>query len=787
VRLLQVPTGSGEVIDLHPAVSVVTGLTAEQRQVLIDVVAGLPAGQARGSGLIEAHDVLFDLDADVLDLFELGDQQVDPVVGPAAHRGPGADGGAAPGGAPPEPTSDGSSTGSEAIDAARAEVEQARSAHAAAAAALDAATSARDEAAATVSACTAAPGDTEGPDGDVSDDGDDGVGDEAAPGGPTAALEAARRRLVAAEAAALADRDAATAAEETAAAEELSGLRSRRDDLETRRTELTGLLTVLADDAADEVVALLGELDRDDDAPAEHDPRALALADEITALVASLDELPAAEPGAPSLDDARQRLDRARAALEGAEARQDLPPDDAGLAIEQAHEELLAALDEAERRFRRARARQRVEEARAAEQAALAALGLNSYTDFLTGGPRSTPADAVGGVDDATAELAAAEEAVTRAEEVSRAEQRRAEVREQLADALDRAAAVVGRPLRDEPLRVARALRTVVAEPPDRRDDLVGALSRAGVALTGAAGDGTDAASAADDPRSDADLELDLADLEVLARALVDEAETNALRRQRALTELADVESELAAVAERLAGSVATQSGQAVAGAPDDTSRAAVEDDDEVRSAREAVQAAEAAVAEQADARAAAQERLASAASAELAAAERHVAASDALDEAEAALAAAEARLIEAEAAGPVAPARPDRAPAELVASAPVGASDEQAAGEARDAGDGEDAGDGQDASGPASLEWFVLSRMAAQRAVSYVGGLPLVLDRTLDSLDAGAVSDVLGRLEPTASAVQLIVLTESEGAVRWAEAVGPDRAAVVRPGPATS
>jgi hypothetical protein len=76
-----VKLGLGEtVLELHPRISVLVGLDDSQRAALVEVIRGLPRGTAVAGGVVEAHEVLFDLTDEVLDLFELADNSIDPVV-----------------------------------------------------------------------------------------------------------------------------------------------------------------------------------------------------------------------------------------------------------------------------------------------------------------------------------------------------------------------------------------------------------------------------------------------------------------------------------------------------------------------------------------------------------------------------------------------------------------------------------------------------------------------------------------------------------------------------------
>lgn len=63
-------------LDLHPRLSVVVGLDAHERERLLGVAAGIPAGSTGGArGLLEAHGVLLDLNDQNLALLELTEQR----------------------------------------------------------------------------------------------------------------------------------------------------------------------------------------------------------------------------------------------------------------------------------------------------------------------------------------------------------------------------------------------------------------------------------------------------------------------------------------------------------------------------------------------------------------------------------------------------------------------------------------------------------------------------------------------------------------------------------------
>ena len=84
MRLLQIQLSidgaQRSALDLHPMMTVVSGLDSMARDQLIDAVRSLPSGQTGGlGGLVESHGVLFDLSTETLELFAL-QSDVDSVV-----------------------------------------------------------------------------------------------------------------------------------------------------------------------------------------------------------------------------------------------------------------------------------------------------------------------------------------------------------------------------------------------------------------------------------------------------------------------------------------------------------------------------------------------------------------------------------------------------------------------------------------------------------------------------------------------------------------------------------
>lgn len=81
MRVLRLELGEGRTVDLHPAVSVVVGLTDAERTTLRRGFTAIGAGLDPGvPGLIEAHGLLLDASQDDLDLLEAGATAAPAVV-----------------------------------------------------------------------------------------------------------------------------------------------------------------------------------------------------------------------------------------------------------------------------------------------------------------------------------------------------------------------------------------------------------------------------------------------------------------------------------------------------------------------------------------------------------------------------------------------------------------------------------------------------------------------------------------------------------------------------------
>jgi hypothetical protein len=83
-----------------------------------------------------------------------------------------------------------------------------------------------------------------------------------------------------------------------------------------------------------------------------------------------------------------------------------------------------------------------------------------------------------------------------------------------------------------------------------------------------------------------------------------------------------------------------------------------------------------------------------------------------------------------------------------------------------------------------AELEWYLLSRLASHRSLSYAGSLPFVLDDALRGVRGEGLTHLLGRLERMSGTVQVIILSEDNEIAGWADAIGTDRAITLYPAP---
>ncbi|MEI7592735.1 MAG: hypothetical protein WCK41_05895 [Actinomycetes bacterium] len=81
---------------------------------------------------------------------------------------------------------------------------------------------------------------------------------------------------------------------------------------------------------------------------------------------------------------------------------------------------------------------------------------------------------------------------------------------------------------------------------------------------------------------------------------------------------------------------------------------------------------------------------------------------------------------------------------------------------------------------GAEAIEFYLLSRLAAQRSVSFAGSVPMVIDNALSDLDSSDTVALLNKLDRMAGAVQVIYLSDDPAVMDWANAAGIHRAAFV-------
>lgn len=845
MRLLQLVTGHDELIDLHPNVTVVTGLGVEGRRLLSAAVNGLARGEANGArGLLEAHGVLFDLTSEMLALLQMAGVDLRPVVTrddlPTARFDPEARQRVAAERARSEAeerwttaaAADGQALRSvaaatQALERARQAMEVADSDAAGRIGSVDGLTAELDQAVeqrrrlaearaeldvlvgrasterAEVEATTAklrdarrhaaARGSLLAAEVDQAASGSD-------PDAVGAAEEAAAA-LAAVEAEVAAERDAERRAErerpevlaEEPPAEHLDRVQRAIDDLEKR---LAAFGPIELHDVREELERA-GSVDLDEMVPS---PRALTLADELVALEAEL--AATSEPSGPpgGLAVGRARLDDARQALLEAEQSVRNPELDRATVerLETAHADLVEAIEKADGRFGVAKAQRRVETGRAAEQAALDELGFTSYSDYMMGySVVHADPDKQAALDVARSELSAAEDGWHALQAETDAGLARAELMERRRRLVEEARALLPGPvpagsLIDElcELRVPAMASTTAT------DGLRRALETAGLAV--------------------GDEDLDHGDLLLVAEAWLEEA-AEAVEREaqvrhdlQVLRDERDVaRADLEAAEARAALPEPVSPELARVARVDEASRTARLADERRLAHEEAERTADSLTHELAAA-AEAERRTALAAGAAEAACSDAVSHADGLidqlrrldDQLAQAVqdeVASEERLrswSDADGTPPLevlaeavdeaeAVVRAAEAAAEVATqvlqAATVQRQEAVTASEALPRAPG---AIDDDLSVAEDVEWYLLARLAAQRSASLAGSLPLVLDEALGGLGEDDLGHVLGRLERMAEAVQVIVVSDDPRSHAWALLAGPDRAAVVSPQP---
>lgn len=837
MRVLRLDLAGGPV-EFHPFVTVVRGLAPTRREELLRVLSELPSGRPRVPGLVEAHGVLLDLLPETLDLLDVrgnhdivvraadlpgtvdGERKVatarrelaeaeaalaaaDAAVERAEHAVEGAREAlvAARSGGEGVEEGEGLGTSRHELERQRLSLAVAQRAHAEAAeaerraaeAVLEAEAEAvaaheqREAASRAVSVAAAAL---------------EAATDQRDPMA-AAALDAALAQLAEAErSVAETDGGAGGAGPDPSprgpSEEEIAALRAERLELEA---------SVLALETSDPfpVRLALEQLEAGVGEELVADPRAQVLADLLAEVEAALPHLAAADRpdddllGGDAQAAARQRLAEAEAEVAAAEQAlrgPELDPADL-TALDEAHARVLEARDALDRRFRRG-SPQKVSEAETEEQEILDRLGYATWSDYLMGHRRDR------GEPGAAARLERARESREEAERALRelegavaVELRRAELLDRRRELRDEAVDLLGSDPGDDGLVDAlRHRRIRAAETGEHLTRLRAALETTGLVL--------------------GDEVLPERTMVDLARVFLDEHERAEVERRALDARVAELDARLAeAVAARRevaraggdAEPVAAVAPVASAVAATEEAHAAVEAararlarhaqaeqliEDRRGTFEAATHAERAAVIVAGDAEAAldaARDAERSAAVAVLEAAQELEAAAAAEAEAAAQLATLEERLAarggerveqvqatlqEADAALAAAVAEQHQR-ARAVEAARAGLAEAEAADAVDGAGvDDDPVADADDA------EWFLLARLASQRSVSFAGSVPLVLDDALAGFDQDSARRVLGRLERMAATVQLVVVTEDLVTAAWAEALGPERAAIV-------
>jgi hypothetical protein len=624
-----------------------------------------------------------------------------------------------------------------------------------------------------------------------------------------AELEAEAARVAAEEARAAEAAEAAAVGHEAAADDEASRtgftgsaeeLAASIDELRRRRTEVAAAL--VAAEAGDRYVVEVAIAELRAAPPTELVPSsdAVALADEWQRIDHQLDALSGAGNSGADAAAARQRLEAARAGLIDAEQAVRPPELDRTSVeeLEQAHAEVLDAQDKVDSRFGGKRAQRRLDELRVAEQAVLDRIGFNTYADFMMGTSIfHVDADAEHNLEAARVRLAEAEDAWAALEADVDAELTRAQLLERRRELREKARVMLGDDPGEDVVGALRRHRVVAAAIDDRAMHLQEALLRAGLALgdellsadelntlaeVWLAEEGESAAHRTPLEHELGDLEARLAQLEDVQHELdagaragaANDAADRERRRQARLDEAraavvaalarvarnADAETEVVARTE--AFDVATEAERAAGDRAIAAEARMIASDDEERKASAEVQQATAAVEDTAAALEVAEQDLALAEAA-LGAARTAVA------ERESGIGALERAVAETTAVHRAAQAALAEAEAELAAVEAARASNEFAPPAPRIDVD--------------EVEWYLLARLAAQRAVSYAGSVPLVLDEALADLDDNDTRRVLRRLERMAASVQVVFVSEDPAVAQWALEAGPDRAALVTAG----
>jgi DNA repair exonuclease SbcCD ATPase subunit len=552
-----------------------------------------------------------------------------------------------------------------------------------------------------------------------------------------------------------------------------------------------------------EVLAAIDKLDTADPAPVREaleqyheeratggvdDPRAQQLADLIEGLERKRRTL-AADTIEASLDDRRQaaveRLDAARAELNAAQklAHRAMLDGDVRHQIEAAHEAVLAAEDRADRRIGGGAWRKKLVELRATEEALLVSHGLSSFSDYLLTSSTNGRPDPAGELrfSVAKAAVAEAERALAHVEAGDGPDPVLAEIEDQQAARHREALTLLGG---DPDGDIVEALRARKVPRPGLESQLAEALRTVGIAP--ARGTVADAATAWLNDREEADrqrsvLAQQLADIEA-ERGDLAEPDTDGVDglvvALRAATARRDAIIEELHGAERLEAERAARLGE----------KNSVRH--ELAAALSEIEALRVASADAAAAVTRGRDRLA-----KLQAQREDLAATRT-----ATVLARNAVHTELDSLGP----EPVRGSAATPGDTPLPPPDPATAGlDALQAELAAASGVVDELRGrieqtdselsaladPAAAavepidtdaaEFYLLSRLASQRSVGFLGSVPVVVDDALHGLDPGEVLTLLARLDRMTDTIQVVYLTEDATVVEWAGQLRPSQGAV--------
>ncbi len=520
---------------------------------------------------------------------------------------------------------------------------------------------------------------------------------------------------------------------------------SNRGGLEGQRKDLQRRIAALAGQDPAPALACVERVERarsNEPAPVH---AALAFADTWRDLHQQLADLERSE--SDEQREARSRVDAARRAAVDAERdlRVSALPADAVAALEAAHSAVLDALAKTSARFSGARARLRLEELRTEERLALERLGFSRYADYML----SSSSRGVGAGKRAVLQSARVRVAEAEAEwqalggDESR-DARRAELLEQRAALAPRIALLLGHEPQEASVeQELRALRAAPSAGDPALAELRSVLSDVGVEV--------------------GDEVLGEEELVDLLRAWLDE---NARLGEHRMM----LEADLRAIDDQLVGGGARAE-------PDDDERVRVPVEQAERDLADAERRCAEVVAtiEDAERRTAHLHQQEEAARDQVA----ELDASGMSEERALALVADTAERLERtreEVAAADAEAerlRSELAEADDRLSGLIASQDaETAAAETAPPEEREELIE--------DIEWYLLARLAAQRAVGDAGSVPLVLDDTFRDLDVAEAVRVMESMERMSGAVQVIAVSDDRALSFWAEALGEERAGVI-------